>query len=273
MSLDNIPTQDIVDCLHDAFSDYFVPLKASHDDLTARWDAARINYALSFGYFDKEKLTGFILHGIDRYEGHFGFFNMATGVIPDYRGRRIIKQLYDHALPLLQQHDCSAGFLEVITDNVKAIKAYKSVGFSIIRDYQCYQGRHIEPTFTFAERLKNKPDPDQYKHLVHHHLCWEQNDATINQNRELFQSLEIWDKQELIAFAIVKLSNTNLVQFGVRDNEWNKFGRILFGSISKNYPDYRILNIDPKDQAVYDFLNELELPKLIRQYEMQLTFQ
>ena len=67
-SLTHIAVEDIVDALHDAFSDYAIPIRMPVDYWKDRWLMANIDYDLSFGYFDDDTLAGFVLHGIDHWQ-------------------------------------------------------------------------------------------------------------------------------------------------------------------------------------------------------------
>ena len=56
-SLEDCLKVDIVDCLHLAFSDYMIPMKASVEYWKNRWMAGGIQYHLSFGCFNKNELV------------------------------------------------------------------------------------------------------------------------------------------------------------------------------------------------------------------------
>ena len=76
---------------------------------------------------------GFIINAIDKRNGILTAFNTGTGVIPEYRGKRIVKSIYAHAIGELRQQGVEKSTLEVITKNDIAIRSYKSIGFSIRR--------------------------------------------------------------------------------------------------------------------------------------------
>ena len=78
---------------NDAFSDYIIKFTATEEYLKTRWEAAAVNFDLSFGAFKNNKLIGFIIHGIDKQNGINTAFNVATGVIPEHRGKRIVKEI------------------------------------------------------------------------------------------------------------------------------------------------------------------------------------
>ena len=269
-TLNGINPDLIVDCLHLSFSDYMLPMTGTADYWLPRWEAARIDYTLSYGYFQNDKLVGFILHGIDNYDGYRSFFNIGTGVVPDSRGQRIVKQIYNHCIPIFLENNINKGFLEVISSNEKAIKAYTSSGFSIGRTLNSYSGIKLNQTDTFSGTIKNEIDLDKYSKFINHHLSWEQNNQAIMADPDQFSVVEIMHKDIVCAFAIVKNVNQNIVQFGVLDQEWDLYGKALFAFLGSQFEKSRVLNIDSNDEAVISFLEKNEFPELLSQYEMKI---
>ena len=90
--------------------------------------------------FDKGKLVGFIIHAIDKRNGDYIAFNTGTGVVPEYRGTKIVQSIYEYAIPELKKEGITKCVLEVITENHKAINAYQGVGFNICKHLKCYNG-------------------------------------------------------------------------------------------------------------------------------------
>lgn len=88
----------IMECFLSSFEGYFVKMPTDHDYYKKRWKAAKVNLELSYGMFDDNKLVGFIIYVIDEREGQLIAFNTGTGIIRDYRGKGIVKSIYDYAL-------------------------------------------------------------------------------------------------------------------------------------------------------------------------------
>ena len=96
----------IMECFLSSFEGYFVKMPTDYNYYKQRWKAAGVNFELSYGMFDDDKLVGFIIHAIDERGGALTAFNTGTGVIPDYRGKRIVKSIYNYAIPeLLKNHN------------------------------------------------------------------------------------------------------------------------------------------------------------------------
>lgn len=268
--LSNTDKHRIVDTLHEAFSDYAISMKMPYDYWTNRWHAARIDYNLSFGYFIEDKPVGFILHGIDESKKGKSFFNMGTGVIPEHRGKKIIHQIYDYALPLLKQANCVCGLLEVLQNNKRAIHVYEKIGFNISNKLNSYKSAKHDSNIHCSYKLISEFDISKYIFLKHHELSWENNDKTIALNPSLFKCLELYDEQVLIGYAILKESNKSVPQFGIVNNNLDKFGLRLFKAIEEVMGDYKIININTKDNVLIDFLEDNNFPELINQFEMTL---
>ena len=132
--------EELFNCFIPSFENYFVKMPNDPNYFRERWDAAKVDYQLSYGAFDQGKLIGFIIHAIDQRNGVLTAFNTGTGVLPEYRGQRIVKSIYDYALKDLSQNGIHRSTLEVITQNKLAVKAYKSVGFQIYKHFKCYNG-------------------------------------------------------------------------------------------------------------------------------------
>ncbi len=102
-NLKYIPFTNIMDCFHQCFENYFVPFPKENYLWEIRWKNAKVDYSLSYGMFENEKLMGFIINAIDYRNGKLIAFNTGTGILPEYRGKRIVKSIYDYALKDLKK--------------------------------------------------------------------------------------------------------------------------------------------------------------------------
>ncbi len=272
----NLMTTDpklIVDCLHEAFSDYAVPMKMPSKYWIDRWEMANISYEYSYGYFDNHQLVGFLLHGLDHWNGNDCFYNMATGVIPTYRGQGIVTKIYEHCKALLSSNKINYGYLEVLTNNKKAIRAYEKAEFKIIDElisYQLSPLKNSNSDFHFSK--VEEYNSEKYKHLKHHRLSFEHRDEIINRNPDAFSIFELRQANNCTAYAIVKVSNQNILQFGFLNNNMKRYGIPLFSKLGKEFPTSRIINISKKDLELVNFLNEINFQVFISQYSMQLHY-
>ncbi|EGG16409.1 GCN5-related N-acetyltransferase [Cavenderia fasciculata] len=139
-SLEGTDPKDIVQCSRLAFSDYFVNFSQVADDyFISRWRMGMVDYKYSFAAYTKRDgvMVGFVVLGIDGVNA----YNCITGVVPEYRGKRLVQCIYQHAIPILAKEKSIEQIqLEVISINEKAVKAYTSVGFHIHRHLQTVKG-------------------------------------------------------------------------------------------------------------------------------------
>ncbi|MGB1041677.1 MAG: GNAT family N-acetyltransferase, partial [Flavobacteriales bacterium] len=124
-TLKSVSQQEVLSVFNKSFSDYFVSLQLSEKQFFEKLISNNIDFSLSVGAFENNKLVGFILHGVNAKS----VYNSGTGVIPKRRGFGLTIRMYKFILPILKSNQISKVVLEVITENIQAIKSYKKVGF------------------------------------------------------------------------------------------------------------------------------------------------
>ena len=67
--LSNTSIETIIACMSEAFKNYFVELPTDPAFWGRRYHAARVDYSLSFGVWDKDELVAIAIHGVDFHEG------------------------------------------------------------------------------------------------------------------------------------------------------------------------------------------------------------
>ena len=132
--------KDILNVFNNSFSDYFVPFKLTEEQLVSKMISDKTDLELSVGVFENQKLIAFILHGFDITNNQNVVYNGGTGVIPEKRGLGLTKQMYAFNLPVLEKKGIDKIILEVISNNIQAIKSYKKIGFITTRELDCFQG-------------------------------------------------------------------------------------------------------------------------------------
>ncbi|MCB0374923.1 MAG: GNAT family N-acetyltransferase [Sinomicrobium sp.] len=267
-NLGDTPFETIVTCFLSAFDNYFVKMPEDPAYYHKRWKAARVRFDRSYGMFDGEKLAGFIINGIDRRNGQLTAFNTGTGVLPEYRGNRIVKAIYDHAIPDLVKNGITKCSLEVIKANEPAVKAYKSVGFAICKGYKCFSGPLTADPRTEAvlKELRydeldwdNLPDQDCYS--------WEHHKNSVREgDYRYFQLLKDGVPR---SYFIINPENGYVAQLGVFNSNkttWND----LFAAIRSISPTVKINNVDERLSDKLAHIAAAGPANTIDQYEMEL---
>ena len=267
--LEDIDFEVIMDCFLSAFENYFVQMPTNHEFYRERWKAAGVRYDLSYGMFDNDKLVGFIINAIDNRQGHLTAYNSGTGVIPKYRGQRIVKSIYDYAIPDLAKNGIKKCQLEVIIENVKAIKSYEGIGFKICKYYKCFSGRILtknQSNYNLKEitfkTINWEVLPNQVKY------SWDNQSESLEKGN--YKYFQILVENEVQSFFAINPENGYIAQLEVlkkSDLSW----QMLFSAIQTINKTVRINNID---DSLIDKIKAVEtagLKNTVDQYEMELT--
>lgn len=265
-TLEHTVFSEIMDCFLASFADYYVPMPKDHNYYKKRWETAGLNYHLSYGVFDDDVLVAFALHAVDVRAGDKTAFNTGTGVLANYRGQRLVQQLYEFALDDFKKQGIKKITLEVIQENRKAIRAYQKVGFSIERELLCYKASIGN---TKMDKLKLKavdiasvdwqqlPDQSEYS--------WDFQMETLV--KSAYHFYYVMKDDIAIAYFIVDLNHKMIAQFDLLVDDQKQWINV-FAGIATLAQEFRLNNLcakrfDKRRQlSLYGFSNT------INQYEM-----
>lgn len=269
-NLNNTEFESIMDCFFKAFDNYLVKLPTDHTYYRKRWEIAQVDYLLSYGMFEEDKLMGFILNGIDERAGEKIAFNTGTGVIPEYRGQKMVKAIYDQAIPDFKANGISKCVLEVITDNEIALKTYTGIGFEISRNYRCYEG-------SITDTLENRPvevkevsfDEMKWDSLPNQHLySWDNHKNTLKNGEFHYYLVE--QGSDLSAYFVINKDKNYIAQCDVlkaSDDNWKN----LFSAIKSVTSNFKLNNVDETLIEKNEQLLKYGLKHTVDQYEMELS--
>lgn len=274
-NLTNTNFQSIVDCFNAAFANYFVTIHATNDYLKRRWKGARIDPALSFGVFDEGKLVAFMFIGVDTHYGKLTAHNDGTGVIPAYRGRRLVDKMYEQAIPKFIAKGITQCSLEVIQENARAIKVYERLGFKKIRGVNCYGGVIINKNTAIPTNLSiqktAQPKWDLYEQCFDFVPCWNNSLAWVKAIQDTFDIVELYDNGVFAGFAAVDDSGS-LPIFGIHPTfRRRKYGQNLIAYLAQTTPSLRTNNVADTAIGTLQFLEKIGMKNSINQHEMLLS--
>lgn len=261
-----------------AFADYQLPFRLSYEQFVQKFILKlNINFPLSVGVFDGETLVGFIFTSVGEYRGLKTGYNGGTGVIPSHRNKGLTIQMYEHLWPKFEKENITQAVLEVLTGNDKAIKSYKSCGFSIYTTYCCFKissdslkkGSPVHENFVIEKTIhadwslyKTFHDTEAYfldsipmlkYHLNHEHLA----EAKIG--------------DQVVGYIIFQPQVARISHLAVDERFRGKgIGKALIAyslQFTSSLP-VTILNIDYQQKELINLLKHLGFKQTVDQYEM-----
>jgi ribosomal protein S18 acetylase RimI-like enzyme len=262
-----VPMPLVVETFLKAFEGYFVQLPTDLAYWEDRFRSAGVDLSRSHGAFDGEQLVAFIIHGIGTLNGASTAFNTGTGVLPAYRGRRLVDALYAEALPALRAAGIAQCTLEVITKNTVAIHVYQRIGFHVANEWKCFTGS-----------LSTAASTDQLLPVDLHavdlgsdrHYSWD------NRVEALLCSA---GRQQLLTLngdfanghVVLDLSTGRIARLGVPDEQDAGQWQRLLAAMAQVKTDVRLINVHPQRAALIGAVLEAGLVNRIDQYEMRMT--
>jgi len=265
-TLKDTPLQQIIDCLLSAFEGYYVPMPTDLAYWQQRFEKAGVDQAHSWGVFDREKLVGFIINAIGEHDGQHTAFNTGTGVLKDYRGQKIVDHLYQFGLPGLKAKGIEGCTLEVITKNLRAIRVYERIGFSISHRLKCYQGN-----LTLGKKavLKERHLAELEGQFADHHYSWDYKKRPIQKAEVAYKVFEVFDAptSSPAGYFIINPSNGTIAQLETKTKNWP----LLFDGISQVCSEIRIINIHENRIGLLNYLQASPLQNHLDQFAMEMS--
>lgn len=275
-TLEHTSIDSILEVFNHSFSDYLIPMHLKIEQLNTKIITENIQLHYSIGAFDGDQLVGFILHGWDADKGIV--YNGGTGVIPSHRGHGLTQDMYSFILPRLKMNKIKHAVLEVISNNIPAIKSYEKIGFKKVRELQCYRG---------ILSLDEAKDSIEIRELVDYPWedlepfwevlpAWQYNRQSMDLSRESHSLFGAFVNKELIAYAIVNLTSHRLNQIAV-SKEYRRSGAAttllhVINAKEKEVQNHSMINVDATSQSLNSFLVHCGLKQFLTQHEMKFSF-
>jgi ribosomal protein S18 acetylase RimI-like enzyme len=273
-TLKDIDLDDLLYAFNESFSDYFVPLRLSKEQLLNKINAEGVDLNFSTGAFMEGKLCGFILHAFDMMENKKILYNAGTGVVPAQRKQGLTKRMYDFIMPVLRAEKVDNLKLEVITENTAAIKTYEKAGFKIKRKLLCYKGE-IKPVKNETLVIKELPgyDWEKLKTFADFEPTWQNSANVLERGSHTNISYGAFINDQLAGYIVYNPLSKRVPQFGVdKKHRRKKIASTLFSHVSQPGSSSTVINVDENSAATNAFLKATGLEKFLEQYEMRLEF-
>lgn len=272
-TLENIPVPQLADLFNAAFADYFVKVNMTPEILDEKIYSEDIDLNFSMGIFNNEKPVGFMLHAIRETDRKKVAYNAGTGVVKEFRGQNATVKMYEQLIPLLKEQDVSEIFLEVIAQNVAAIRSYEKAGFQIVADLPCFNGAVKEPVSNANLEIKEfeRLEFNKVQNFFDWQPTWQHTNATISK----IESLRFWGafiQDQLVGFLVGQPARSRVYQFAVAHDYRRKgIGKALFYAFAEAMKsEISTINVDDPSGHSQLFLQQIGLQPFLSQYKMRL---
>lgn len=277
-NLEGTSTEELVAVFNRSFSDYIVPFKLTVEQLESKIIAEDIKPELSLGVFESGKIVGFMLHGLRDTISVPTVYNAGTGVIPEYRGKGLVGTMYEELLPRLKVIGVKKMVLEVIQENVPAVKAYEKTGYTVSRKLDCFSGK-LDILKYNKDAIIQTVSEFQWNEFT---PFWE----VLPSWQNAVQSLENIKDLCTIAIAYVDDVPAGYVIFNAESGKIHQFavspeyrrmgiGSSLFEWVNtaRKGQEVYVYNIDHDSASSLGFLRKIGLSEKVVQFEMSRDIQ
>jgi ribosomal protein S18 acetylase RimI-like enzyme len=281
LELRSVEKTQVFDAFMEAFADYAMDATGTTEErMTLRMQKNAVDYDLSPGVYDGDRLVGFTLIGIDAWGGCLTAYDAGTGIVPDFRKQGWARKMFDHALPTLRDRGVDRFVLEVLQQNEPAIKAYRKSGFETVRELRCLIA-DVETLRALSDESNVRIEPIDARrfHTLTNAADWvpsfENRFSVVDAIPDHVTILGAWRGEECIgAIAYSPPLNWLLSLLVRRDARRQGIGRALVRHLAHHVPEaatrLTAINIDGADVGMQRFFTGLGFEPLVDQYEMVL---
>ncbi|MDR6459009.1 ribosomal protein S18 acetylase RimI-like enzyme [Chryseobacterium vietnamense] len=274
-TLADITIDELLSVFNHSFSDYVVPFHLTKEVLVSKIAAEKLDLSLSAGAFEEGKLVGFILQSEKIENGEKIIYNGGTGVIPESRGRGLVRKMYDFIIPVLKERNANTLLLEVIEGNQPAIRAYENLGFSIVRRLLCFNGSIKQGKENAEVAIKDLKgfQWEKLRSFWDIEPSWQGSVFVLEPMPENYVTLGAYIEEKLVGYIVYGPTSKKIYQFAVDKSYRNQgVGTMLFNAISKKNGGQTIAlnNVDDSSESTSKFLSEKTgLNNWLSQFEMK----
>ena len=216
------PINQLCTLFNTAFSDYLLPVVLTQPVMEVKLSRDGTDLALSPLAMRKGEPAGFIFNSVGMWQGKKNAYNGGTGVVPKARGRALTEKMYQFCLPHLQEQAVEQCLLEVVQENQRAFRIYKSLGFEVSRVLRCFRqpkallqwhGNALPPEVS----LHQVPRPNWllYQSFWEVEPSWQHHTAAIDRSLAYVQVVEAQVAGSCVGYGIIYGLTGALAQLAV----------------------------------------------------------
>ena len=262
----------LYECFLEAFSDYQVDMQMSREQFEQRITRDGVRLELSAGAFDNQKMIGFYMNGCGVWQEKETAYDAGTGIIPEYRGGGVAKELFGFMVPRLKEVGIAQYLLEVLSENDRAVALYRKLGFVETRRLAVF--RSDEPVKLFDElpgvsiRPVQESDWVLFESFWDGYPSWQNSSAAVERVANVREILGAFVDGNCVGYGVVFRPTGNLMQLAVaREHRRKGIGSRILAALSPNEA-LKVNNIDENLTGTLAFLEANKFKIALTQYEM-----
>ncbi|AZA78062.1 GNAT family N-acetyltransferase [Chryseobacterium sp. G0186] len=273
-TLKNIDLEELLSVFNHSFSDYVIPFHLTREILDFKIATEKIDLSLSVGAFEDDCLVAFILQAEKIENGRGTVYNAGTGVIPESRGKGLVRKMYDFIIPVLKERNINTLLLEVIDNNQQAIRAYENLGFTIVRRLLCFHGNTNQAHHNSEVIIKELADFqwEKFSSFWDVEPSWQGSAFVVKDMKKNCIILGAFKDEKLVGYVVYNSTVRKVYQIAVDKNHRRQgIGSILFEVIKNNINGQPISlnNVDEISEDTAIFLQKIGLNNHVSQFEMK----
>ena len=262
----------LYECFLDAFSDYQITLQMTEQQFEQRIKRDGVEFELSAGAFDDERMIGFYMNGRGMWHGKLTAYDAGTGVVPDHRRRGVAEKLFDFVAPRLKERGFTDYLLEVLTGNERAVALYRKLGFEETRTLAVLHSNETVKTVVDVEgvliRRMDEPDWDVFCAYWDGEPSWQNSADAIERVRDRCEIVGAFVDEKCVGYGVVFKPSGILMQLAVaREFRRRGIGRRLLAALSGD-KILRTNNVDEALTGTLEFYRACGFEIVLRQFEM-----
>ncbi|WMJ83680.1 GNAT family N-acetyltransferase [Oscillospiraceae bacterium LTW-04] len=273
--LDNVDIETIYKTFLSAFNDYTVAVNLPYLQFKHMLKRKGYNPQISVGAFEHNQLVGFVLNGYRNWNGKTTAYDLGTGVIANFRKQGITTNLLQIAKKQFYDAGIEQYLLEVITSNTAAVQLYKKSGFTVQREFQCYElerADHTQGALYTVDHV-SKLDWEQVKDFWDFKPSWQNSIESVEALSENFIYSIVCKNNTIVGYGIIDKETGDIPQIAV-NKSWRQkgIGSSLIADLLQNTDAHKIklLNVQCQSDSIKHFLFKIGFKYSVRQYEMLL---
>jgi ribosomal protein S18 acetylase RimI-like enzyme len=266
----------------EAFADYAMTSTGlTEERLLLRMEKNAVDYDLSVGAYDGDRMVGFTLIGVDSWGGAVTAYDAGTGIVPAFRGQGLARRMFDRALPVLRERGVERFSLEVLQQNEPAIRAYKKSGFEITRQLRSYAAAAAVLSHSLASADASawdvQPIGPRTFALVVQDADWlpsfENRFSAVERIPSDVTLIGAFDGGRCVGVAAYSPPLRWFLTLVVcRSHRRRGVGRALLARVAGDLPEgvtrLAVINVDASDEGMIAFVGALGFGSLVDQFEM-----